>query len=217
MVKFGAHIDALSHGDLRKADAWLVPYDEIKSQIFENPDSFVDKWKSSLRSAEDQFRDARKQVWQIIFERISSEAEEDYVRGSHPGHALQLYAENVHPEKARELLLKMTQIHQTAFANSEGLRKLVKKYDKHRGGLSIRLLPELYTSSLYSGQETLKSSITFLRDLLDEESEFQPLVKRDSEFRHDQIIEDRIGEIDWLKRLVATMRPLGILSQFVAQ
>lgn len=216
MVKFGGHIDALNQGDLHRLDAYLVPYDAIIEDIFQNSERFVESWQTSLELAEEEFHNGRNQVWRTIYEKISSEAEAENVRGSHPGNALKLYAENVHPDKARELLVEMNQIHQTAEANSEGLRKLVKKYDKYVGNLSSTLLPTLYTSSLYSGQEMFRNSIALLRELLEEDSGFQPMIKRDSEYRHDIIIEDRIDEIDWLKRVVSAIDQLGMLDRLVA-
>jgi hypothetical protein len=220
MVKFGGHIDALSHGDLHSLDTYLVPYDEIKGLIFEAPEKFPEAWQIALKSAKDKFKKDRKALWQGIFDKIAAEAEAENVRGAHPGNALHLFVDNVHPNDARELLVRMRQTNQTGFANSEALRKLVKKYDKHLGGLSKTLLPVLYTSSLYAGQEMMQSSIALLRDLLDESStEFQSLIKKDSEAFHERSIEDRMEEIEWLKRLVDVMKKgcPGLLDHLVAR
>ena len=76
----------------------------------------------------------------------------------------------------------MMQVHRAATTNSEGLRKLVKKYDKHHHRyqsvneekkegptelLSVELLPTLYTSSLYAGQHMLWDGVNLLRELLE--------------------------------------------------
>ena len=92
MVKFGGHIDALNQGDLHRLDAYLVPYDAIIEDIFQNSERFVESWQTSLELAEEEFHNGRNQVWRTIYEKISSEAEAENVRGSHPGNALKLYA-----------------------------------------------------------------------------------------------------------------------------
>jgi hypothetical protein len=218
MVKFGGHMEALSHGDLHMLGTFLVPYNQIKTLIFENPDEFVTAWQSALKSAENNFRGDRSALWQTVFDKIATEADSEEVRGSHPGNALQLYVQNVHPDTARELHVEMRRILQTGQTNSEALRKLVKKFDKHhRGHLSTALLPELYTSSLYAGQHMLQSGMALLRDLLDDaSSEFRPLIKHDSEIMHERSVENRMEEIDWLKRLTQSIHHFGLLNRLVA-
>lgn len=220
MVKFGGHIEALSHGDLHSLDTFLVPYNDIKRLIFENPEEFVTAWKRALKTAENNFREDRNALWQKVFDKITAVAESEEVRGSHPGIALQAYVQNVHPDMASELLVTMRQILQAGQTNSEALRKLVKKFDKHRGNLSRVLLPKLYTSSLYAGQQMLQNGITLLRDLMedseDSPTEFQSLVRNDSDAMHARTVENRIGEIDWLKRLVQSIEQCGLLDRLVA-
>jgi glycerophosphoryl diester phosphodiesterase len=217
MVKFGGHIEALSHGDLSSSNTFLVPYNQIKKLIFENPDEFVSAWQNALKSAEKNFREDRSALWQTVFDKIATEAESEEVRGSHPGNALQLYVQNVHIDKARELHVEMRRILQTGQTNSEALRKLVKKFDKQGGQLSSVLLPKLYTCSLYAGQHMLQSGLGLFRDLLDDSSsEFKPLVKHDSETMHERSVENRMEEIDWLRRLVQSIQRFGLLNRLVA-
>eukprot|EP00980_Cylindrotheca_fusiformis_P014386 scaffold3827_cov179-Cylindrotheca_fusiformis.AAC.50 len=217
MVKFGGHMEALSHGDLESLAPFLVPYNKIKGFIFEDPKAFETAWSMALQAAEQNFRKDRNEFWQTIFDEISANAASEEVRGSHPGNALQLYVQSVHPEKARETLVKMRQILQAGQTNSEALRKLVKKYDKQGGNLSPMLLPVLYTSSLYAGQSMLISGIALLRDLVENEStEFQPLIRNDSDARHARSHESRMDEIDWLKRLVKSLEQGGHLNRLVA-
>mmetsp|Transcript_37278 Transcript_37278/g.90521 ORF Transcript_37278/g.90521 Transcript_37278/m.90521 type:complete len:570 (-) Transcript_37278:951-2660(-) len=219
MVKFGGHIEALSHGDLHNLDQALVRYNHIKSFIFENPKGFEKEWEEALESANGAFLRGRKAIWKTVFDKISEAGDSAEVRGAHPGNALQQYVDSVPPSLAHELLVKMRQTLQTSETNSEALRKLVKKYDKHRGGgLSRTLLPELYTSSLYAGQTMIQHSVALLRDLLDDDSqdEFQPLIRFNSDTQHDKSAEIRMEEIQWLKRLVHSFQDSGLLNHLVA-
>ncbi|CAJ1967422.1 unnamed protein product [Cylindrotheca closterium] len=233
MVKFGGHIEALSHGDLHGLEqASLVPYNKIKGLIFENPQAFEEEWGNALDSANDAFRRGRHYLWTTVFDKISDFADLTEVRGSHPGNALQQYVESVPPSLAQELLSKMRQTLQASQTNSEALRKLVKKYDKHRGEglLSRTLLPELYTSSLYAGQHMMHNSVALLRDLLQgetpdgsldgggsqEDDTFTPLIRLNSEAQHEKMAEAKMGEIQWLKRLVHSFKDSGLLNHLVA-
>ena len=231
MVKYGGHIEAVREGDNASTDLFLVSYNEIKDLIFQSPSEtekingkqspFEAAWKESLSVAEADFQRANQQTWASIFQYLgqNADAEKD-VRGAHPGNALHILIDSVHPSKAQEILLRMTQIHRAAGINAEGLRKLVKKYDKYKQTtLSLTLLPALYTSTLYAGQQMLLDGIHMLRALLEESAGgnsdqlqtqksngnykgFVPVYRHDSETRHQQAAELRLGEFDWLKRLV---------------
>jgi hypothetical protein len=220
MVKFGGHVEAVREGDNKGTELYLVPYNEIKGLIFhENAGiNFPEAWHNALSSSEDDCRKARSGLWEHIFATIAH-CEPAKVRGAHPGNALQLYLENVHPSLSQDLLLRMNQIHQAAAVNSEALRKLVKKYDKDYGTelLSLTLLPTLYTSSLYGGQNMLQDGIALLRELLDtDSSQSSPMIRHDSEAQH-KITEDiRMEEFDWLKRLVASIPEYDLLPRLVA-
>ena len=231
---------------------------------------------------------------------------ETILRGVHPGNAIKLYVQialqvpvqvqvgdpeqknnnnnntnnndvGVGGNKAQELLVRMQQVYTAASINSEGLRKIVKKFDKNltttkkkkkknhtsstrsstkqQKPLSSTLLPLLYTSSLYTSQNIMYDGIGLLRDLLSEEytptngknnqkfnynynytynshdtdnddhphtnnddnddnnsnnnhqSTFIPLVKRrDSDLRHQESVDIRMREIEWLKNLVTAIR-----------
>jgi glycerophosphoryl diester phosphodiesterase len=243
MVKFGGHVEAIRHYELENANLYLIPYNKMKYGMFEGSkkvgvqpqqeqleqqqsDSdpsdpcFVEIWNQSLETAEEDFREARKQIWQRIFSAISQH-DKAGARGAHPGNALMLYVEHAtNPGEAHELLVRMKQVYRAALTNSEGLRKIVKKYDKHKETqLSLELLPVLFTSSIYAGQKMLEESIGLLRDLLtkDEISErFQPLIRSTSEYRHQESIEARMREVDWLKRLVASIPREDLLPHLVA-
>jgi glycerophosphoryl diester phosphodiesterase len=236
MVKFGGHVEAIRHNELENANLYLIPYNKMKYGMLDSPVAteggevesdagpsdacFVDIWNQSLDNAEEDFRKARRQIWQRIFSSIS-EHDKAGVRGAHPGNAIMLYVELAkNPGEVQELLVRMKQVYRAALTNSEGLRKIVKKYDKRKDTqLSSELLPLLFTSSLYAGQKMLEDSIGLLRDLLskDEVSEqFQPLIKSNSEYRHQESIEARMKEVDWLKRLVASIPQEDLLPHLVA-
>eukprot|EP00557_Chaetoceros_sp_GSL56_P001256 CAMPEP_0176491616 /NCGR_PEP_ID=MMETSP0200_2-20121128/8530_1 /TAXON_ID=947934 /ORGANISM="Chaetoceros sp., Strain GSL56" /LENGTH=451 /DNA_ID=CAMNT_0017889063 /DNA_START=620 /DNA_END=1975 /DNA_ORIENTATION=+ len=70
---------------------------------------------------------------------------------------------------SRDLLCFLKGIYSTASVNSEGLRKLVKKFDKQGpASLSSSLLPELYSSNFHMGLDALDMAIETLRELLDD-------------------------------------------------
>jgi glycerophosphoryl diester phosphodiesterase len=218
MVKFGGHIEAIREGDFKGTNCYLVPYNEIKALVFEEDaiDKFAQQWNEALVDAEDDFRNARRSVWEHLFGAIECQSPHE-ARGLHPGNALKIYADNVHPTKAQELLIRLTQIHRAATLNSEALRKLVKKFDKHQNGqLSLELLPTLYTSSLYAGQNMIQDGIGLLRELLEGDPEtFTPIIRNDSEVLHERSVEVRFEELDWLRRLVGSL-PEQLLPHLVA-
>ena len=73
-------------------------------------------------------------------------------------------------DAARDLLVRLKQIYEVAYHNTEALRKLVKKYDKHvtasEAPLSPILLPLLYSANITLGQPNLEEGIDLLRHLL---------------------------------------------------
>jgi glycerophosphoryl diester phosphodiesterase len=238
MVKFGGHVEAIRSNELEKANLYLIPYNEMKYGRFQTPQAscseegkrerdssdsvagFVKLWNQALDDAEGDFRKARREIWQIVFSNIAKH-DQTGVRGAHPGNALKLYVEIVRsPGEVQELLVRMKEVYRAALTNSEGLRKIVKKFDKHKDAqLSSDLLPLLYTSSLYTGQKMLEDSIGLLRDLLSNNEisgQFQPMIKSNSEFRHQESVEIRMKEVEWLKRLVASIPQDDLLPHLVA-
>eukprot|EP00537_Pseudo-nitzschia_pungens_P005049 CAMPEP_0172367950 /NCGR_PEP_ID=MMETSP1060-20121228/24758_1 /TAXON_ID=37318 /ORGANISM="Pseudo-nitzschia pungens, Strain cf. cingulata" /LENGTH=622 /DNA_ID=CAMNT_0013092393 /DNA_START=376 /DNA_END=2241 /DNA_ORIENTATION=- len=206
---------------------------------------FIRVWKTSLKDAEEDFRRAREDIWKIIFTGISAKDDDadPLARGAHPGNAIKIYAEQSLRDggtEAQELLVRMKDVYRAASINSEGLRKLVKKSDKHRKdgqGLSSSLLPLLYTSSLYTGQNMMQDGIGLLRELIAGGSDtakpafydskaslngayndgyFNMLIKRNSETRHQEAIDIRKMEVDWLKSLVRSIPPNDLLPKLVA-
>ncbi|KAL3904563.1 MAG: hypothetical protein SGILL_010017 [Bacillariaceae sp.] len=187
---------------------------------------FLRLWNQALDDAEDDFRKARREIWQTIFAVIAASSDDKEnasvaMRGAHPGNALKLYVECV-PDKtqAQELLVRMKDVYRSAEINSEGLRKIVKKYDKNKNAqFSGLLLPSLYASNLYTGQKMIEDSIGLLRDLLHEDEvsgQFKPLIKNNSEFRHQESVEARMKEVEWLKSLVNSIPQDDLLSHLVA-
>jgi glycerophosphoryl diester phosphodiesterase len=220
MVKFGGHVEAFRQADNRQSDFYLVSYNEIKDLIFQNESTskFVAAWSESLKASEDDYRTLRKALWDHIFKTVA-ERDPDHVRGANPGVALNLYAENMHPDKVQEVLSKMELLHRTATVNTEALRKLVKKHDKYCDKkLSQELLPILYTSSLYSSQNMLQDGIELVRRLLDESTEYSiaTIVRHDSEAHHKHLVSVRMEELDWLKRMVASIPREDLLPRLVA-
>lgn len=200
----------------------------------------------------------------------NDDCDDPLVRGAHPGNAIQLYVglfrnrNNRLPSGAaltagdskeendngrscscgnpEELLVRMKQVHSAASINSEGLRKLVKKADKHSRGmrLSSALLPLLYTSSLYTGQNMMQDGIYLLRELLMTGEQQTPshydhydgttpayiedddddddrwgsgpnMHRNNSEVRHQKSVDLRMREIEWLKNLVSSLPERDIL------
>ena len=209
-----------------------------------NEEIFVDLWNRALKDAEEDFHKARAAIWQTVFAGITAndEAADPLVRGAHPGNAIKLFVELSHVKgstDAQELLVRMNQVHRASSINSEALRKLVKKFDKHRQErqLSSKLLPLLYTSSLYSGQNMIQDSVSLLRELISGESSdtdstsddggdslmrthsdrpFNGLIRRDSESRHQQSVDIRMMEFNWLKSLVRSIPSKELLPKLVS-
>lgn len=250
MVKFGGHVEALRDGDLNRSNLYLIPYNDMKTLIYtanssngsghsrddsvevdmtdERTRMFQKAWNQALAKAEDDFRNARRDLWQTVFARLVAtfDPEEDDApfRGAHPGNAIKLFVERTDSQESQELMVRMTHVHRAASINSEGLRKIVKKYDKNinvnkSAPLSATLLPLLYTSSLYTGQKMIEDSIFLLRELTTKAEvsvEFKPLIKNDSEFRHQESVEARMQEMEWLKQLVNSIPHDSLLPRLVA-
>ena len=138
MVKFGGHVEAIREGDLIDSNLYLIPYNEMKSLIYEinsnntnknsggasivfppavggmtngtgngngnghaattpaeeetknnsddneaktydesDEDFFIRIWKEALVDAEEDFRKARADIWQTIFEGIRTASNND--------------------------------------------------------------------------------------------------------------------------------------------
>lgn len=191
MVNFGGHIKAVGEGENKGTNLYLIPYDNIK-ELAENISStepeFVAQWKECLEIAAADLAQATKALWETLFAVILSDENGENngialeaIRGAKLATAIGLYVEKVGSEQARLLLTRMTQIQTSALTNSEGLRKLVKKYDKHHHPtenqpkklLSALLLPLLYSSNLLGGQAVLLDSIEIVRVLLSAQEQQQ--------------------------------------------
>jgi len=206
---------------------------------------FIRVWKMALKDAEEDFRRAREDIWQTIFTAITANDDDadPLARGAHPGNAIKIYVDISQGKggtESQELLVQMKDVHRAASINSEGLRKLVKKSDKNRKdrqNLSSKLLPLLYTSSLYTGQNMMQDGIGLLRELIAGENNstnpvsnssnaslngayndghFNKLIKRNSANRHQDAIDIRKMEFDWLKRLVQSIPPHDLLPKLVS-
>ena len=217
MVHFGGHVEAFRVADNRNTALYLVNYNQIKGIIFKEnftrdqiSEEFLDKWNAGLLEAETNYREARREVWEHVFQTVA-EKDPENVRGSHPGNALKSYIENVLPEKSQDLLTRMGQIHRAASVNIEALRKLVKKFDKHfkDAQLSLKMLPTLYTSSLYTSQHMLSDGIGLVRELIEEGKEgsqsFKSMIRSDSEAQHQIAVNMKMEELNWLKRLASSI------------
>lgn len=212
---------------------------QVEDEQLSEEEFFSAIWKKTLKHAEEDFREVRGEIWETVFAGIAAndDAADPLVRGAHPGNAIKYYVELSHTKggtDAQDLLARMKQIYEAASTNSEALRKLVKKSDKYRGErqLSSKLLPLLYTSSLYSGQNMIQDSIDLLRDLIsgdfdcsdsdsDEDNDifdrsFKRLVRHDSETRHQESVDVRMMEFNWLKSLVQTIPSKELLPKLVA-
>lgn len=220
-------------------------YDGAEQKVAEDDTSeeelFIAVWTKGLKDADEDFHKARGEIWQKLFAEIAASGDdENMVRGAHPGNAIKLYVDLMHDKggnEAQELLSQMKLVYRAATVNSEALRKIVKKFDKHRQGreLSSKLLPLLYTSSLYSGQNMISDSIGLLRELIDGdydelsiaadddedkymkgERPFKSLVRQNSEMRHLESRDVRMMEFNWLKSLVRSIPQVDLLPKLVA-
>ena len=260
MVKFGGHVEAIRKGDLEDANLYLVPYNKMKKVINEGDESkaaeekteeetvFIDSWKQALKTADEDFGRARGEIWTTVFEEVaaSDDGADPIIRGAHPGSAIQFYVDLKHDKEgdieAQELLSKMKLVFRAASINSEALRKLVKKHDKHNKAnqLSSMLLPKLYTSPLYSGQNMLQESIDLLRELLEgdefegittedeadidmdtliashNDQPFKAITRRDSDAVHREARDLRMNEFNWLKSLVRSIPAQELLPRLVS-
>ena len=150
---------------------YIVPYKDLRDTVYiyassNDTQSFETAWQEALQKASDDFRESTKSCWTTIFDAISNIPN---ARGAPIESALRLYTPTVGVSDSRDLLVFLKRIHSAASLNSEGLRKLVKKFDKQGGAtLTTSLLPDLYTANFSIGLHYLESAIDILRELLDD-------------------------------------------------
>lgn len=138
-------------------------------------------------------------------------------------------------ENPQELLVWLKKIYEVSYHNTEALRKLVKKYDKHRTNsnnnnnleppLSPELLPLVYSANFTVGQPNLELGIDLLRQLLLRYDDHNNASANDyhsdngvssvgggggyesDQSNHDSMVQVRQAELDWLERLTQSMEP----------
>ena len=227
MVNFGGHLSAFQLEENKGTNLFVVAYNEVK-KLTQDREAFIEAWNENLRRASDDFQLAMGRLWETIFEGIHGD-EALYIRGMPSGSAWSLYVHQKGVEASQVLLIELTHIHSAALNNAEGLRKLVKKYDKHNENersLSVRLLPILYSSNFFLGQSSVLDQMTMLRTMLQivttetkvvsdteqdsmeddpEDHAFIPVMRNNSEADHVQSIQRRMTELAWLKRLVCSI------------
>jgi hypothetical protein len=182
MVKFGRHTKFFLEHEHRDG-SFVVPYNEVKSEIEEDTvelssQDFVDKWTSFLDQARAEFDSSLQHTWQRIFAVLH---EQEEARGAPPEKALLLFTQHAPlVETIHEVLDLFKSIHATALINTESLRKLVKKFDKHQLQknpqmdssscssilLSCQLLPQVYAANFVVGLSTLQQAVEVLRSEL---------------------------------------------------
>ncbi|GKY97267.1 hypothetical protein MPSEU_000685100 [Mayamaea pseudoterrestris] len=213
MVNFGGYLRAVKNEETTEEGIkiYFVPYNAVKELIFSALPKFESSWKEALEESCKDITEVMQSIWNEIFSVISDSPEES--RGAPIGVALRAFVEMIKPEDGRETLQRMVQLHTAAAANAEALRKLIKKHDKYHSALALsgKLLPTLYSSSVFMSQSLLAESLGTLRELLnEEEARFVPIKRNDSDAIHLDMIESRIEELDWLKRLIASLPPSHI-------
>jgi hypothetical protein len=221
MVNFGGHLKALREGENKGTDLYIVPYNDMKEWIFAEDavlDDFENRWRQALEKANVSFTDAVGTLWGAIFEAAADVSP----RGAPLGIAMKSYVDVVGSDQGQEALHRMIQIHTAALTNSEALRKLVKKHDKYHSAkhLSLSLLPALYASAVFSGQGMMEEAVEAMRNFLSEDSDddggsFLPMKRMDSLAAHNKVVESRVEELDWLKRVVVSV-PDKLLPHLVA-
>mmetsp|Transcript_1833 Transcript_1833/g.2849 ORF Transcript_1833/g.2849 Transcript_1833/m.2849 type:complete len:582 (+) Transcript_1833:1421-3166(+) len=222
MVNFGGHLKAVREGESKGTDLYIVPYNDLKEPVFaQGTDSravFDTCWRGALALSNADFTAAVEALFTSIFEADADAAP----RGAPLGTAMKVYVDVVGPDEGQDTLQRMVQIHTAALTNSEALRKLVKKHDKYHPTqkLSVSLLPKLYASVVFSGQGMVEEAIAAMRAFLNDEDEgdrgtFLPMKRMDSETAHNKVVESRVEELDWLKRVVASI-PETLIHNLVA-
>lgn len=179
MVKFGRHLQFYIEDEGESAH-YIIPYNDLRDQVYHQSSSssetdadnhtFEKTWRKTLELASNDFRESTSSCWKNVFESISKEPN---VRGATLNSALVLYTQTVAVSHSQDLLCFLKGIVSSAKLNSEGLRKLVKKFDKQvspSSSLSSILLPELYCSGVFTGIPALETTIETLRGLLDDMS-----------------------------------------------
>lgn len=159
--------------DEAEGSHYIVPYNDLRDKVYEfsasnNARAFEDAWNESLRLASEDFRESTSSCWSTVFDSISNIPN---ARGATLDAALMLYTPTVGVTSSQDLLCFLKSIHSAAKLNSEGLRKLVKKFDKQgspSSSMSSILLPDLYASNFFVGIQALNSAIDTLRGLLDD-------------------------------------------------
>ena len=155
MVKFGRHIHFLRQE--QSTPAYLVEYKKI-STLLGQQDAFCEAWREALQMAAADYSRQTAALWQRVLGAISNAPVEDAdeLRGARPLVALRAFHAHLGSDETRQLIDNYAEVRRAAVANSEGLRKLVKKYDKaltkvdtlsadqERAALSGTLQPELY-------------------------------------------------------------------------
>lgn len=171
MVKFGRHLQFFLECEEPQCSHYVVPYNQLRDKIYTcttpgDVKSFELSWREALQKASDDFRESTNSCWSNVFESISKIQN---ARGAPLESALKLYPPTMGVTASRDLLCFLKGISSTASLNSEGLRKLVKKFDKQgSASLSAELLPELYSSNFHMGLDALDMAIQTLRELLDD-------------------------------------------------
>jgi hypothetical protein len=216
MVNFGGYLRAVRDVKIDGLELYFVPYNILKEMIFTSLEEFEAGWMEALEQSCKDFTQGVQSIWSFLFSVVSQVQEES--RGAPLGNALHMYVEKASPEEGRETLQRMVKLQTAAASNSEALRKLIKKHDKYNASkpLSASLLPCLYASSVFTGQSLLQDSVETLRELLiNEETMFLPLKRNDSDAVHLSMVESRVEELNWLKRLIASI-PQTHISGLVA-
>jgi len=228
MVKFGRHLQFFLECEEPEGSHYIVPYNTLKDSIYvyassNDARSFELGWREAIQLASDDFRESTSSCWMDVFESISNIPN---ARGATLDSALRLYTPTVGVTPSRDLLVFLKGIQSAASMNSEGLRKLVKKFDKQGClSLSTMLLPELYSSNFFIGLTTLDMAIDTLRELLDdldggydsddyhkqeEEKKFNqkrisrtPQSKKNDSYDPEElIISRRANEMIWLRDMI---------------
>jgi glycerophosphoryl diester phosphodiesterase len=200
MVKFGRHLQFFLECEQpkdSKETLYIVPYNQLRDSIAHyhhtheesNESKFTNDfesiWKQELNKANSDFTKATHKCWKIVFDSIQHLS---HARGANLETALRIYTPKEGTGASQDLLSFLKRIHSVAVLNSEGLRKIIKKFDKqlqkeHKVGnggqqedkedtyYSNLLLPELYSSNMHMGQSTLQMAIDTLRELLEDEDE----------------------------------------------
>lgn len=235
MVKFGRHLQFFLANEHQGSSLYVVPYNDVRALIHNDADSFLVAWRESLEHASADFRNALTIWWQRIFQGIAHLDESRGALPEVSLRLYISVADDEELQELLSLTKQLHSTSLTnAEALRKLVKKFDKEHaDAGVERLSPILLPQVYAANFTVGQSTLEAALVVLRTQLhmdDEESEHPPpevqefgqadeiclacdktpasyLTARRHSTRHEEAVELRKSELEWLKILLKSIPP----------